>query len=159
MTLDIRPTYAVNPTTGEAVELANATTDQLAQLRDEIRDARAALQEWANQLDHELTSRLDHEARRSATVGGFAIKVTAPTVRETDEAALRAALLELWDAGLISLAAVDNAVEIIEIPKARRAGINALHKHADERVRAAVAAHDREIPNPTRRVTVTRSAA
>lgn len=153
-----QPTYAVNPLTGEAVELATATTDVLAAHRDAIRDARDALNAWAAQLDTELTARLDHEAKRSAMVGGYVIKATAPTVRETDEMALRAALEELRDEGVISAAAVDNAVEIIMVPKARRAGINALHKHADERVREVVAAHDREVENPTRRVTVSRAA-
>jgi len=158
MSLDVRPQYAVNPTTGEALALSEEPTDTLAKLRDEIRDARDALNTWANQLDAELTARLDHEARRSASVGGYSIKVTAPTVRETDEAALRAALIELWEEGLISLAAVDAAVEIVEVPKARRAGLNALHRHADPRVREVVAAHDREVPNPVRRVSVSRAA-
>lgn len=153
-----RTSPAVNPVTGEVVDIPATATDQLAALRDEIRDARDALNAWAQQLDQELIERLDHEARRSAQVGGYTIKAAAPTVRETDEAALRLALEELADQGLISVAAVNAAVEIVEVPKARRAGLNALHKHVDPRVREVVAAHDREIDNPTRRVTVSRAA-
>jgi len=158
MTLDVRPSYAVNPITGEALALRDESTDTLARLRDEIRDARNALNEWANQIDAELTSRLDHEARRSAQVGGYKIETTAPTVWSTDELALREALLELVEAGVISREAVDAAVEVVEVPKARRRGLTALHRHADPRVRAVVAAHDREVVNPTRRVTVSRAA-
>lgn len=146
----------VNPLTGELVNLADATTTDLAVERDEIRSARDAISAWAKAVDGELTRRLDMEAKRSATIGDYKLQVTAPTVRQTDEVGGRAAMLKLVVEGLLSEAAVDAAFEVVETIKARRPGINALHKHANERVRATIADYDREIENPTRRVTVNR---
>lgn len=145
---------AMQPGTGEIVDLAQQTTTDLAVMRDEVREMRSVISEWAHALDDEITSRLDFEGTRSAAVGAWKVTTTAPTVWETDEKALRDALLTLALGGVLSMSAVDKAVEVTEVLKAHRRGLNALHKHADERVREVVAAHDREVPNGYRRVTV-----
>jgi hypothetical protein len=155
-TVATTPREVLNPLTGELVDLAAATTTDLAIERDEVRTARDAISTWAKAIDQELTDRLDREAKRSATVGGYKLTVTAPTVRQTDEIGLRAALLKLVDDGVLSDAAVDAAVEVVEVVKARRSGINALHKHANDRVRQVAGDYDQEVPNQSRRVTVNR---
>ncbi len=145
----------VDRETGELVSLEGATLEHLAELRAQ----RGILVGEANAenklIDAEIVARLDLDATRSATAGRFRIKVPAPTVRETDELGLRAALLEASADGLISPDAIDRAVEIVEVPRARRAGITALHRHADERVRAIAAQFDREVDAPSRRASVT----
>lgn len=151
-----RAREAINPLTGEIVDLAAATTTDLAVERDEIRAARDRLGTWAKAVDAELTARLDKEAKRSATVGDYKLQVTGPTVKHTDEVGGRAAMLKLVEEGVLSEAAVDAAFEEVPTIKARRRGINALHKHADPRVRETIAQYDRDVENPTRRVTVNR---
>ena len=147
---------AVDPLSGELVDLAAQTTTDLAEARDRVREVRDRVSSWARSLDEEITARLDFENTRSARVGEWEVKTTAPTVRETDVEALRAKLWDLVCEGVLSEAAVDSAFEEVVTVKVKRAGLNRLHKHADERVRELVALHDREVPNPARRVTVTR---
>ncbi|MCK9250042.1 MAG: hypothetical protein M0P31_13845 [Solirubrobacteraceae bacterium] len=161
MSTDIttRPVEVVNPLTGELVDIAAMATDALALERNEIRAAQDAIATWRRAIDAELTARLDHEAKRSARVAGYKLSVTAPTVRETDALGLRTALLALAADGVLSEAAVDAAVEVVPTYKARRVGINALHKHADERVRNVTGDYDREVENASRRVTVTEVAS
>ncbi|MCK9250664.1 MAG: hypothetical protein M0P31_17005 [Solirubrobacteraceae bacterium] len=145
----------VNPLTGELVDVAALPTDALAVERNEIRAARDAISAWARAIDGELTARLDREARRSATVAGYKLSVTAPEVWSTDALGLRNALAALVADGVLSQAAVDAAVEPVTKVEARRRGLTALHNHADERVKSTVAEYDRRVENPTRRVTVT----
>lgn len=150
------PVEALNPITGELVDVANATTTDLAAFRDEIRDARDRLSAWARSIDGELVARLDVEAKRSANVGDWKITAGAPKEWRTDEVGLRAALLKLVRKGKLSRAAVDAAVEEVKTVHARRAGLKALHGHADEEVRNTVADYDRYEPVAQRRVSVSR---
>ena len=147
---------AVDPLSGELVDLAAQTTTDLAEARDRVREVRDAVSSWARSLDEEITARLDFENTRSAQVGDWKVTTQAPTLRETDAEPLRAKLCELVEEGVLSMAAVESAFEVVTTVKAKRAGLNRLHKHADPRVCELVAVHDREVPNSARRVTVTR---
>jgi hypothetical protein len=145
----------VDRETGELVTFEAASLERLAELRAQNGQLIGQINGDNKLIDAEIVHRLDLDATRSASAGRFRIKVPAPTVRETDELGLRAALQQLADDGRISPEAIDRAVEIIEVPKARRPGIKALHAHADERVREVAAQFDREVEAPVRRATVT----
>lgn len=144
-----------NRETGELVRLdaAVATTD-VAEVRLAASRAKAAIDADLREVDEFLTSRLDHEARRSATVGSYRIEGSAPDEWETDAKPLRAELLAFVEAGVLSTDAVDRAVEVVEDLEVSRAGVNALRNHPDEQVRQVVEKYDRKVPAKRRRVTV-----
>lgn len=148
---------AVDPLSGELVDLAAQTTTDLAEARDRVREVRDAVSSWARSLDEEITARLDFEARRSVEVGGWKVESQSPTLWETDTSALHEALTVLVNEGVLSPHALDAALQPVETVKASRRGLNALHKHADPRVRQVVGEYDREVENPNRRVTVKRA--
>lgn len=156
MTTDVATNEVVDRETGELVDLDRETNlEVLAGLRAQrgevITDANAE----NRRIDARIVHLLDLDATRLAAAGRWRIKVPAPTVRETDELGLRAALLEASRDGLISPEAIDRAVEIVEVPRGRRPGIKALHAHADPRIREIAARYDREVEATTRRATVT----
>lgn len=142
--------------TGELIPLHDATTDLLAELRETIIENGRRWQEVARAIDAVLASRLDHEGRRSATVGGFKLKVPAPTKVTYDGAQLWAALRRLEAEGVLSAAAVDGCVEVVTDYKVKVASVNTLARHSDERVRAAVA-DARSEEEQERRVSVSRA--
>jgi hypothetical protein len=95
-------TELVLPHTGEVLNLKRASTDVLAIAFDGLKEAEADLKSLRSQLGDELTSRLDHEGRRSVTLDGWTVETTAPTVKEWDLDRLRSDLAELVEQGVIS---------------------------------------------------------
>lgn len=138
----------VNPATGEAVELASAATDHLAQERRSVTDLKRDLDHYATFLDGELTRRLDRMGRRSASVGGWGIETKAPTTTEWDEALLYEALVDLVDWELLEAEVVDEVLVPVEpVPrKLNRTRLNTLLKHPEERVRKTLEACSQEVP-------------
>lgn len=150
-----------HPKTGEAIAVVQDTpTDVLAELRDAIVEhERAVIGGWKRLVDDELRRRLDYEGRRSAEVGTWKLTVPGPTKTEWDAAGAYRALRGLVRAGLISKDRADEAVERVVDYKARHGSLSQLLKHADERVRDAIAACRSDVPVDNRRVSVTRRAA
>ena len=142
----------VNPVTGEAFAL-DAPTDTLAQYLVAMKEVRRRVREEETIVQGEILRRLDHDG--CWTVHTPHGKVSAPSpapVEEWDAGALHSALLELHDQGLLSIEAVNRAIEEEVTFKVRKAGVNALRKLGG-RVRETVDAHAR-IAEPRRYVRV-----
>lgn len=149
------PTPVVNYATGEVLVLSEATTTDLADARRAASDKRGECESTARLIDRELTHRLDFEGKRSATVGRYKLTGTAPTREVVDGERLHQALTELVEAGALSQEAADEALEVETTYTPRKAKVNILRKHADKRVRDAVAACIEDEAMENRRVTVT----
>jgi hypothetical protein len=170
MTTDTTPTTDVDrpaapsvlhPVTGELVPVvADTPTDVLADVRDRLVEHRRDVDATCRILDAEVSRRLDYEGARSASIAGgagrFKVTVAAPTKTEWDAPALYRALRRLVRDGLISKDRADAACRRVTDYKHAHGSAAALLKHADERVRDAVAACRRDVPVDNRRVSVTR---
>jgi len=120
---------AVHPLTGEAVELASASTDDLAVLLDSVKDYESRLREVKSLVSREVLRRQDRDTSWTTRAGGYVLKGSSPApAEEFDALALRSELLGLVDEGALTIEAVDAAVETIITYKARKAGVNALRK-------------------------------
>jgi hypothetical protein len=151
-------TSIVDPRTGEAVLIHDATLDQLAACREWIRDLEHTTREAKGLIDAEVVRRFDATAKWSATVAGFKLSAPSPAPAvEYDAQELRGRLEELVADGVLSMDAVDAAVEVVTGFKARAAGINALRKLGGP-VAAVVEECSRVVEKP-RRVSVSRVAA
>jgi len=145
------------PSTGEELQLASAPTDQLAEMRAYIRDLEEDLRLAKQALDAEVIARFDREAVWSWRGNGYTLKAPSPMPQiEFDAEQLRGRLEELVAEGLLSMAAVDAAVEVVTSFKPRVAGINALRKLGGA-VAEAVAECSTEVDRP-RRVSLGRVA-
>jgi len=119
----------VDPSTGEAVVVAEATTDTLAMFLDNVRQVEQTFREQKRAVTREILARMDREARWTGVVGDYAISADGPTrPMEYDAEALYNALTEYVDSGAISEAALDAAVERRYSYKAKHRGIQALAK-------------------------------
>ena len=127
MSTELAPRFVIHPATGEKLEL-DAPDDQLALALDSIRTLEGQLRDVKSALGAELLQRMDQQAAWTMHVPGVG-KVTAPSPKPTieyDGPALREALLELADQGLITQGAVDAAVETVVTYEPRARGITAL---------------------------------
>lgn len=116
MTTTESTTMIVHPGTGEAIDLATATTTDLAGRMEELSELLSDLGAFRRALINELAGRLDAAGRRSATVGEFTIATNAPTEEIVDVATLREALEQLVDERVITRDAID-AVIVTPDPK------------------------------------------
>lgn len=90
------------PDTGELIDLHSAEPEQLAVVFDHLLETEKDLKSLRSQIGEEITSRLDHEGRRSVSYGEWTLETTAPTVKEWDMDRLRSDLAELVLEGVIS---------------------------------------------------------
>jgi|tagenome__1003787_1003787.scaffolds.fasta_scaffold20860149_2 hypothetical protein len=128
----------VHPATGEVLDLAEATTTDLADWRIGLIDLRRALDSLASDLDQEIANRLDYEGKRSARIGAFDIAVDAPTVVAFDVYQLGIELEALVQDGRISRAVAERAIKTEVKRSAVMRECNALLRHADSEVRGAI---------------------
>lgn len=150
-----RGELVVHPLTGEAIDLAQAPDEHVADFLSQIRDHEDALKDAKRIITQELLRRMDYQAKYTLRAGGYTLKSQSPApAEEFDELQLREDLLALQDEGVISPEAVDNAVETVVTYKVRKAGINALRKLGG-RVRDTVDRHAHEVEK-RRYVTVER---
>lgn len=146
----------VHPATGEVLDLAEATTTDLADWRLGLIDLRRALDSLASDLDQEIGNRLDYEGTRSARVGAFDITVDAPTVVEFDVYRLGIELEALVQDGRISRAVAERAIKTEIKRSAVVRECKALERHADSEVRSAIERVRTEHERPRRYVKVAR---
>lgn len=153
------PFTIVSPATGEVLAL-DAPTEDLAGWLVDVRDWEAQARDAKRVVTAEILSRLDRGASWTAHFPDAGIKISGDSpapVEEWDGAELRTFLLDLVDEGVITVEAVDAAVQTVVTYKPRKAGINALRKlggRAQEVVDALCRTVERD-----RRITVTRSAS
>jgi hypothetical protein len=144
----------ISPRTGEVISL-DAPDQDLGGFLNDVRDLESAIRESKRAVHDELLRRMDSAATWTVHVPGLKLSGPSPApTEEFDELELRTALLTLVDEGVISVEAVDRAIEPVVTYKARRAGINALRKLGG-RVAETVTAHARSVEK-TRYVKVER---
>lgn len=157
MSADLQPAEQfVNPTTGEVLTLASPDADLGHYLAD-IRDLESILREHKKIVTRELLSRMDRSA--SWTVYADGVKLSGASPKPTEEfngPALHEALSALVDEGVLTVEAVDAAVETVVTYEPRKRGINSL-RALGGRVKEIVDAHATEVTKD-RRITVSRAA-
>jgi hypothetical protein len=145
----------VDPVTGEALVLADVPTDSLALFLSNAREIDSTLREQKKAVGREILARMDKEAKWSAALGDWNVKGDGPTKpTEYDAEQLYEALGEFVDAGVITEAAREDAVERTYAYKAKHRGIQALTKLGGG-VAEVIRAHSREVEKD-RRVSVSR---
>ena len=148
------PEFA-NPITGEVLTLASPNADLGRYLAD-LREFEGRVREYKRAVTDELLARMDRSASWTVHAEGVKLSGASPQPSEEwDGPALREALLDLVDEGVLSIEAVDAAVETVVSYKPRKAGINALRKLGG-RAAELVAEHRREVEKQ-RYITVSRA--
>lgn len=134
----------VIPLTGEAVELASAGTDDLADAIDRIRDLESQLRSAKRQLADEAVARMD--AACQWTLAGEDWKLSAPSPGrvEWDAHRLAAVLARMVVDGQVPREAAEQAV-VVE-PKVKVAGLNALLKRPDLKAELEACGQPSEAP-------------
>ena len=143
----------VHPTTGEILDLAAATTTDLAVVHGRVGDLMRQLADFRQHVVDEVAARMDRENARSAVVGGLKIETNAPTTDTYPVEALLDALTELVGADVLSPAVVERVIET-PLPKepepvVRKAELNRLRAHNNPVVVAKLDAV--RVRNPQRR--------
>jgi hypothetical protein len=118
----------VNPTTGELITL-DSPTDDLANFLADMREHESLCREAKKLVTREVVSRMDKQASWTVHAGGLKLSTSSPApTEEFDGPMLHEALQVLVDQGVISVEALDAAVETVIKYEPRRKGINALRK-------------------------------
>lgn len=139
---------------GELIDVREASTDRLARFLDEAAELVSLVNEARAQVDREVLRRMDEEATWTARVGSFELRAPSPEAGMTyyDAEGLEEALDDLVERGLVSEQAAAAALEVetkVE-RKPRQGGIRALLRLGGE-VAEAVAACERRRQEPPRR--------
>ncbi len=139
---------------GELIDLREASTDRLARFLDEAAELVSLVGEARAQAEREVLRRMDEEATWTARVGDFELRAPSPEAGMTywDEEALEEVLDDLVERGLVSEQAAAAALEVETTVerKPKRGGIGALLRLGGE-VAEAVAACERRREEPPRR--------
>lgn len=111
----VRPTadtvLLFHPETGEQIELATAPVDDLAFLRDLIRQAEEDQRVAKQELDAELHRRMDRDNTLTLKVPGWEITGKSALTSEWDADQLKDALADLVEAGELSEDAARRALK------------------------------------------------
>lgn len=91
----------VIPGTGEVVSL-DGDLQSFVGAWDQLKELERDLRVVKREISDEIARRLDHEGRRSLTVGDWKFTTTAPTEKVWNLAELQLTLTELKDEGTIS---------------------------------------------------------
>lgn len=147
----------VSPSTGEVLA-PDSPVEDLGRFLTDVRSHESEVREAKRTVTRWVVARMDSAASWSLHAPGF--KLTAPSPKPTEQfdgPALREALLPLVDEGVLSVEAVDAAVEPVVTYEPRKRGINALRKLGG-RVEEIVNAHATPVEKE-RYVTVTPTTA
>ena len=154
------PGFALDPITGEVLELGLRDSEHLAEFRDRLGELKRVIDATLVEVDSELTNRLDVDNRRSSRFGPWEVKTEAPLATVWDVGHLGLELEALVQAGKLSRAAANAALvpQPRPAPKPSAAELKKLLAHADPDVVDAVEACRHAEPRPRRRVTVKQTA-
>lgn len=118
----------LNPVNGEVLTL-DAKSDQLGAYLADVREFEFLMRESKRAVTQELLARMDKNASWTMSLPGWKLSSRSSAKEEAwDGAELRTALLDLVDEDVISIEAVDAAVETVVTYKPRKVGINNLRK-------------------------------
>lgn len=131
---------AINPATGNTLQLATEDTDVIAAERRDVVNLKKSLDDFASFLDAELNRRLDGMNTRSARVGSFAVETKAPFTTEYPVEALERVLDELIADGKLNEAVKPRVLkpQPPPPPKVDKREVLKLLAHSDQEVRQAV---------------------
>lgn len=122
-----RDSSVIIPLTGEAIDLAAAGTDDLADAIDHIRDLESQLRAAKRQLADEAIRRMDNDELKWTITGqDWQLSAPSPGRVEWDAEAVAAVLARLVIDGDLPREAAERAV--VAVPKVKIAGLNALLK-------------------------------
>lgn len=143
----------VHPTTGEVLDLAGATTTELAAGLVELDELLSELGAFRQAAVDEVARRMDRVNTRTERVGEWELETNAPTTETYAVDVLRERLAPLVEAGTIDQELVDRLVTTPAPkppePRVDKRELNKLKRTTDRDVLAAIAAA-RTI-NPQRR--------
>jgi hypothetical protein len=123
----IQDAAVMNPLSGELVPL-DSPTDTLGRYLADVREFEQGLRSAKRQVSDELLARMDADACYTAHLGDVTVEGDGPGRVEYDAEGLWHALRPFVDAGTITEAALDRAVERVWTFKSKAAGIKALLK-------------------------------
>lgn len=149
----------VLPLTGEVIDLAEATTTDLAEAVDRLAALDVELRAARQAIADELAGRLDSANSRSERVGDWMLETNPPTSEEYLVDVLRDRLTALVDDGTLDPVVLSRVI-VTPAPKPPAARVdkrevNKLKKSTDRRVLAALTAA-RAIRNNSRTIKVAR---
>lgn len=122
-----RDSSVIIPLTGEAIDLAAAGTDDLADAIDRIRDLESQLRAAKRQLADEAIRRMDNDELKWTITGqDWQLSAPSPGRVEWDAEAVAAVLARLVIDGDLPREAAERAV--VAVPKVKIAGLSALLK-------------------------------
>lgn len=157
MSTELEPTAQVlSPKTGEVLS-PDSPPATLGQFLADVREHESEVKEAKRTVTRWLVAHMDKSA--SWTIRTDGLKLSAPSPKPTEQfdgAALHEALSALVDEGLLTVEAVDAAVETVVSYEPRKRGINAL-RALGGRVAEVVDAHATTVEKD-RYVSVSRAA-
>jgi hypothetical protein len=141
---------AIVPATGEVVELAERSPDELATMIDQAGDLLDAVHQFRQAVVDEVARRADARGKRTVELDGVTFEVNAPTEDVYDVGLLEAALAPLIADETIAAELVAELVVTPDPkpqpPRVDRRRVNALLKSDDRRLLAALAKARRRVP-------------
>lgn len=139
-----RALVAIDPVTGEILDLKALTTTDLAEATERARGLIDEVFGFRQRIVDEVSRRMDRENSRSAVVGSLKITTNAPVKESYPIAPLRAALQALVDADVLEASVIDRVITEADPkppePKVAARELNKLKGHDDQRVAAAIGA-------------------
>lgn len=148
-----RDSSVIIPLTGEAIDLAAAGTDDIADAIDRIRDLESQLRAAKRQLADEAIRRMDERVCWTLTGEDWKLSAPSPGRIEWDAERLAAVLARLVVDGVVPREAAEQAI-VVE-PKIKQAGLNKLLKRPDLKDELEACGHVSDAP---RNVKVSRRA-
>lgn len=121
----------LHPTTGEVLDLASASTDDLGRFLYEVRDFESRLKEAKGLASREVLRRQDMSAEWTTRASNYVLKGASPAAGHKEEFNGEALYNELWQLeaeGLISAEAIEAAVDPEVVYTTKKAGITKLRK-------------------------------
>lgn len=133
-----------HPATGEVLDLADATTTELAAAAGRALADVDEILAFRQKIVDEVAGRMDRENTRTAVVGNLKLTTNAPTTETYPVPLVRAALVELstGDDAPLEPGVVDRVIDHPppkpQDPVVRKAELNKLKAHPDPRVPMAL---------------------
>lgn len=123
--------YTMVPYTGEAIELASASDEQLARLLDEVKEwERAQLAAFKGAIKDEILHRMDNLAKNGVAgawtihAGQYKLSGSSPGQTEYDLASVKRVLKSLVATGDIT----QDAAALAVVPKGERVSVSAVNQ-------------------------------
>lgn len=154
---DVDAFVAVEPVTGELLELEAATPEALVEALDQIADYLDRIAGYKAEIVGEIARRADRRGERRTELGGYVFEVNPPTVDTYNVGELQAALAPFVADGRLDQVAVERLVRYPQPkrppPEVAKSELGKLWKSNDRELLAALArVRQRGTPKRTARI-------